>query len=202
MTTEGPIQVAAGADDAWETDAGGNFTSASSVVAFNRNTGTSRKNGGFKFDSVAIANGDTIDSVDMQVNMKFSGDTIDCDILANDVDSAADFSSEADVTSRTRTSASASWGPVAPSSGVRGSFSDDAVDARAVVQEVVDRGGWSSNNDMVILLDGVDASFTFCDCHSYDGNSSKAAKLTIDFTGGGGGPTPNGSLRLMRGAGK
>ncbi len=208
MTTEGPIQVAASADDAEENDGGSAFNSTQSRIRFSPGTtsqNTVRYNGGFKFDSVDIAGTATIDAVDMEVFMVFSGDRIRCFIRANDVDDAADFSGDADVTTRVNsaaTSAAATWTVVPAPSGFRQSNTDDGVDANAVIQEVIDRGGWSSGNNMVILLEGREEAWYYCEARAYDGNTAQAAKLTIDYTVGGGGPAVLASRRLLSGTGR
>ncbi len=202
--TEGPIQVAASADDARENDNSTSFNSTASAIFFSAATTASiRRNGGFKFDSVAIAAGSTIDDVDVEVFMIFSGDTIRCFIRA-DVGSADDFSTNPDVTTRVNNApvVSAAWFAKDIPSGVRRSSTDDSVDARAVLQAVIDDGGWASGNNAVILLEGQDAVFDYCDVRSYDGNTSQAAKLTIDYTAGGGGPAVLASRRLLSGTGR
>ncbi len=206
MTTEGPIQVAASADDAEENDGGSAFSSTRSLIQFSPATSTSlRFNGGFKFDSVDIAGTATIDAVDMEVFMHYQGDRIRCFIRANAVDDAADFSSDPDVTTRVSsaaTSASATWTVVPAPSGFRLSNTNDGVDATAVVQEVIDRGGWSSGNNMVILLEGREEAWFYCECRTFDFGSATAARLTIDYTAGGGGPAVLASRRLLSGTGR
>ncbi len=208
MTTEGPIQISTSADDAEEKDSGASFSSTRGLITFSAsNTSDAlRYNGGFRFNAVDIANGDTIDDVDMEVFMVYNGDRINCDIRANDVDDAVDFSSDADVTTRVdsaATSAKASWFKTGTPSGFRKSSTDDFVDATLVVQEVIDRGSWASGNDLVILLQGHDdSSWFYCECRSYDGVSSQAARLTIDFTAAGGGPAVLSSRRLLSGTGR
>lgn len=64
-------------------------------------------------------------------------------------------------------------------------------DLSAIVQEIVDRGGWSSGNDIGIVWEDVtnpgnnqDSGF-----ETYDSTSSRAPKLDIDYTAPAGGTT-------------
>ena len=58
------------------------------------------------------------------------------------------------------------------------------VDVTTAVQEVVDRVGWVSGNDMAALLYGVTG--TALTVQAYDGDFSLAAKLTVTHTPSGG----------------
>ena len=58
------------------------------------------------------------------------------------------------------------------------------MDVTTPVQAVVSRGGWVSGNDMAALLYGV--SGTALTIQAYDGDYTRAAKLTITYTPSGG----------------
>ncbi len=206
MTTEGPIQVAAGNDDAHENDGGTGFFANANFVACDAHTAaTSRDNGGFRFTSVDIAAGSTIDTVDLEVYVIFANDDMYTNVYANDVDDAVDFSTDADVTTRVNsaaTSASAQWTKDNAPAGFLSS-NTDAVDLNAVIQEVIDRGGWASGQAIVMLLQGRDdVGSKLMWVRSYDINPAQAAKITIDYTGGGGGPPTLASRRLLSGTGR
>lgn len=205
MVTEGPIQVEANEDDAHEADSNTLFTNSNLYIKMDASSSnTSRFNGGYRFNSVDIANGDTVDSVDLEVFVAFSGDDLDADIFANDVDDAADFSTEADVTTRllgAATTATASWLHTdAPLAFI--STNTDGVDLNAVIQEVIDRAGWVSGSDLVMLVAGVDTSSKLCWARAHNVFASSAARITIDFTVGGGPPPGLAARRLLSGTGR
>ena len=205
MPTEGPIQVAAGADDAHEKDNGSSFSATGSPTQMRANAlDFIRKNGAARFTSVNVANGDTIDSVDFELHYsQYAGDNTRQNIFANAVDNAVDFSSDADVTTRidsAATSASASWVHTATDNDR--STLDDGIDLNAVIQEVVDRGGWSANQAIVILMEAHDNFSNYSWFKAYIGDPSNAPELTITFTVGGGGPPTISSRRLMSGHGR
>ncbi len=177
-------QVGAGADDAHEQHTGGGFTSTASFIKMDDDFGDAfRFISGSRFSSVAIGNADTIDVATMDVNvLGTSTDDASVNIHGEDVDAADDFSTTADVFSRTKTAASTEW--TAASIGAGWNTSPGFISA---VQEVVDRGGWASGNAMVIFLTGRDAidNQPFR-AKSYDGDTALAPKLHIEYTGVGG----------------
>ena len=104
-----------------------------------------------RFTSVAIAQGTTIDNA--KVSLRSSGGTDyvgkSVYIFAEDVDDSSAPSSYSDIYSATKTSAFAGWTLSAQSDD--GTFYDSP-DIKTVIQEIVDRSGWSSGNDITILL--------------------------------------------------
>ncbi len=118
----------------------------------------------------------------MQLNCKeTANDDMLSTLYAHDADSPSDFSSDATLNERTRTAASTSWS--ANNTGLGWQTSPSIV---AVIQEIVDRGGWASGNALVTLAivatSNPTKSFV---AESYDSNSSLAPKLDIDYTDGG-----------------
>lgn len=207
MTTEGPIQVAAGNDDAHEKDRSANFSATTSTLTPHAAlSSNARWNAGFRFQSVDIANGDTIDDVDLEVYNLYTNGNLYVNVYANDVDDAVDFSTDADVTTRVdsaSTAASAAWTHAAAAAGAFISSSTDGVDLTAVIQEVIDRGGWATGQDVVMLLQGrEDVGTQNIWVRAYEGSSALAAKITIDYTIGGGGPPTIASRRLLSGVGR
>jgi hypothetical protein len=61
---------------------------------------------------------------------------------------------------------------------------------KTVIKEIVDRSGWASGNDIVIFWDDFEdrsthASGCYRHAYSYDGGSTYAPKLHIEYTAGG-----------------
>ncbi len=176
-------QVGAGADDAHENVDGTGFDATATFLKADSHTGggSQQNNTGNRFASVAIGQGDTVDVATTDVYVRATtNDDANIDIYMEDVDDAANFTDTADVTSRATTAASTLWS--ADGLGVGFETSPSIVGA---VQEVVDRGGWATGQDMVCLLKGksdLDKSFRF---QSYEDTTTNAAKLHIEFTAGG-----------------
>lgn len=180
-------QVAAGADDAHETDDGSTaFSSNAATVIMNANSsGASRLNGGFRFDGIAIAKDATIQHVRLQLYVVGSGDPL-ITVSAQDADDPVNFSDDADVTTRvgSRTTATVAvsetgvgpgWYLIGPTTTEKNA----GTHLIAVIQEIVDRGDWATGEALVILCEGGAGSSKSFSATSYDGDSSLAAKLTI-----------------------
>ncbi len=138
----------------------------------------------------------TIDSAVVQLNAKeTANDSMQSKLHAHAADSPSDFSSDATLNERTRTTASTVWAAV--NTGLGWQTSPSIV---AVIQEIVDRGGWSSGNALVVvaIVVATNPERPFVS-ESYDTHTSLAPKLDVDYTATGSG-TPLHYYRRMRGA--
>lgn len=175
------LEIGASADDAWEAQNGTLFTSTDTrFIAQAWSTTDSRLNGGGRFTNITVAVGSTINSCVLQLRaIATTEDDMRSDVYFNDVDDAADFSTEADVTSRTLTTATASW--VALSQGT--SYVSSPALA-TVLQEVVDRAGWASGADVVVLVRGKNATNNTGNFYAegWDHAGTEAPLLDIDYT--------------------
>lgn len=172
MTTVN-LQVGDSADDAMENDIG--FVYLPDGVVYLRGVGDW---GGFRWTGVTVPKDATIDSATFQVYLTTTDhDDIELDIYGEDADNPGTFQggSTSDISGRTRTSAK-----VNESASSVGVGWHSMPDVKTIVQEVVDRGGWSSGNALVIVEDclaGIDV-----DQRAWDGDSGNAAKLDIDYS--------------------
>ncbi|KKN54167.1 hypothetical protein LCGC14_0595160 [marine sediment metagenome] len=162
-----------------------------------------RRNGGALLHTVVIPKGSTIDSAFYWARGDSAGNaTMDMTFFMNDVDDANNFSAEADVTSRVRTSASVKWANTSLNSSCGGALIQSP-DLKSIFQEIVDRAGWVSGNEMCVILRGdttgtesfVNDDRTPCAPHPY---------IVIEFTeptvgGGGGGPQQQAMMELIAG---
>lgn len=137
---------------------------------------------GFYIPLVAIPNSQTLDTAKLEFTTLATGGSsgIDCDseIYLDDVDTAAIFT---DVGGNrpldiTLTTAFTATGLVASTFY--------SIDITAVLQEVIDRGGWASDNNVrgVILANVSTAKDHWVELDSYGANSSTAIKLTADWS--------------------
>ncbi len=128
---------------------------------------------GILFRNVPVPQGATITSAYLEFNVdEVDIGTTDVVIRAEDADSAASFALVVNnVTSRTTTSASVAWS--IPAWGVIGA-AQQSPELAGVVQEVVDRGGWSSGNNLVFVIDGTGERTA----ESYNGSPGDAPGYT------------------------
>lgn len=111
----------------------------------------SRTATGLIFPSVAIPQGRKIITAIVKIQATTTGDDdINVSLEAQDVDDAPSFATEAFVITRTpKTTATVDW--IANSLGASYVNSPSIV---TIIQEIVDRGGWVSGNDLMILFLG------------------------------------------------
>ena len=172
-------QVEAGNCDAWEYDDDTDFNSAGDYIRMESHVVVfwGRINGGFVFNTVAIPNSTTITAAYIEVYIySTTDDDANVDICGNDVDDANNFAIEADVTSRARTTATVAW--IEDTLGVGWAQSPDI---STVVQEIVNRVGWATGQDMCFLIDGKSDTDKDLQCRSYDWNTALAAKLHVEY---------------------
>lgn len=173
------IEMADGNSDAHENQGGASFSASALFVACQSHTTPgSEFNGGFWFDGVLPGNGDTINSATLDITPNtLSNDDANVAMHMEDADDPGNFSTTADVTSRARTTASASW--VADALGTSRVTSPSFATA---MQEVVDRAGWATGQAMTVLFIGNSDAIKNLRPISYDSSSTDAADLDIDYT--------------------
>lgn len=151
-------------------------------------TGTSLKTGAesiptrsitaaVRFNAVTIPNGSTVSSATITFTASFNdSNNVLTKVYGIDEDDTADFSS--DPTGRTKTTASSDW----DQNGVTAESTYNAT-VTSQVQEIIDRAGWSSGNDMGFLIenDGSSAGNIHF-FYAYDGSTTKAALLSVTYT--------------------
>lgn len=170
------LQVNDSNNDSYQDNFAMNTANAEVVVVSDSNAAF-RKSGGCVFTNVTIAQGSTISSATLTVDVGSTlVDDVNCTIYMEDEDDSVSFVFT-DINSRARTTASTSW--VADGVGTGLVTSPGFASA---VEEVVTRAGWASGNDVCVLLipnTDVNKQFNF---DSYDGDPTNAPKLDIDYT--------------------
>jgi len=95
-------------------------------------------------------------------------------------DDAPTFTSvKRSITSRPRTTAAVSWSPVEWPTRREAGPDQETPNIASVIQEIVDRSGWSNGNSLVIIISGTGERTA----ESFDGKQSASApKLTVEYT--------------------
>lgn len=177
-------QIATSSDDAEEAASGGTPDITSSDIEI-VNDGATTQQVGVRFTNITIPVGATIQAA----YLRFVGDeaqsagTQNADIYGEDADSPGTFTTSSNnITGRTETTAKVDWDAVPAS--VVGQI-QTSPDIKTVIQEIVDRAGWASGNNMVILIEpgGSNATRTYV---SYDSQPYVSAMLHVEYTAGGG----------------
>jgi hypothetical protein len=183
------ISVAASSDDGEEASAPAEPGLISTDLDFYAGTDNYV---GLRFLNVTIPAGSTIDSVVVRfVAVNNRTDVHHQTIYCEDIDDAPTFTTDSgNISSRTRTSASQAWDP----GDLTANASYDTADFSAVLQEVIDRGGWASGQDVVVLILGSTTQTVQGEAYSWD-SSSNFPQLRITYTTGHAGTLVN-STRL------
>ncbi|UCH26463.1 MAG: LysM peptidoglycan-binding domain-containing protein [Trueperaceae bacterium] len=150
-------RISSGTDDAEEDPSGKmSLTSADLDLAFDSSGSESDQIVGLRFNGIDIPQGAVITNAHIQ----FQADEVHAGAVtlliegeAND--SAVDFSdADSDISSRPRTTEAVSWSPLPwETEGEAGSL-QQTPDIAPVVQEIVDRTGWSPGNSIVVIISG------------------------------------------------
>ena len=135
---------------------------------------------GMRFLSISIPPGASITNayVEFTTILAQSGAT-DLTFRAEAVDDSTTFAPVAsDVSGRTKTTASVAWSTV-PAWNTLGE-THQTPNLAGIIQEVVDRAGWTAGSSISIFVTGTGARTAT----SYDGSSAEAPLLHVDFNPG------------------
>ena len=139
---------------------------------------------GVRFRNITIPQGATITNafIQFQADETNTG-AVDLTIYGHDTANAPVFTLTAyDVSSRTKTTASASWNSIPDwTAGERGT-NQKTPDLKSIVQEIVNIGTWASGNSMAFIVTGSSTTTTRT---AVAGGVAGAARLHIEYTTGG-----------------
>ena len=153
---------------------------------------------GLRFTNVTIPNAATINTATLDLEFTTTThDDPDIEIYAEDTDDAATFAASSNnISSRTPTTATTTWTATSIGTGVKTTPS-----IAAIIQEIINRPGWTSGNDIAIILHGLSSS-SFVRLRTLNAGTGSPATLNIDYTTGGGGsaqpPRTNHQFRQRR----
>ena len=171
-------QIATGNDDAEENVSSGSISRGSSDLELVHD-GSTRQIVGLRFLGLPIPAGASILESDLsfEVDEQKTG-TLSLAISAHDVDDAPAISSGAnDLSNRPRTTASVTWSDP-PESSVNSIITSP--DLSTVIGEVVQRGGWASGNDLLLLIEQASGT-NMRTVESFNGEAAGAAKLRVRY---------------------
>jgi hypothetical protein len=173
------VRIASSSDDAEErADGRVKLTSSDLELVFD---GGGHQTVGMRFNGLTIPPAANIAKayIQFQVDETIPADPTNLTIQGEDVDNAATFTAvSGSITSRPRTTAAMSWAPV-PWTTVGAAGPDQQTpDITAVIQEIVDRAGWTSGNSLVIIFTGNGERTA----EAYDGVSAAAPLLHVEYS--------------------
>lgn len=171
----------------------------SHLIAGYGSTSHLKTGNGLRYQNVTLPNGVEITTAKLIMTgaVVQSNADVNSVVIGEDVDDAAVFSDLADYQARRGTivggandnyitSASVNWNAIpAWSIGEEGADTTSP-ELKTIIQEIVDRVGWASGNALVLWWDdhggnSTVATDTTRTAYSYDGSSTKCAKLHIEY---------------------
>ncbi|MDH4309996.1 MAG: PKD domain-containing protein, partial [Acidimicrobiia bacterium] len=181
VTTQGggvvlEVQVAGGAEDGEESATGDVSTTSSDLELVQEAT---TQVVGIRFNGLGIPAGSQITSAWIQ----FTADEVDAEpttlsIRAQAADTAPVIQQVLfDITSRLLTSAETTWVPPAWNLQGESSTAQRTSDVSAVLQEVIDRQGWTEGNAVMFIISGSGKRVA----ESHNGSPAGAAILHVEY---------------------
>ncbi|NLX97045.1 MAG: hypothetical protein GXY83_12795, partial [Rhodopirellula sp.] len=173
------VRVAASSDDAEEALSNGLVDNTSSDLELVHD-GIQNQIVGLRFNGVAIPAGAIIQNAYVQFQVEETlNKPASLLIQAEATDHAATFAETvANLSSRPRTAASVPWSPAEWTTVGQAGPAQQTSNIAAVIQEIVDRPGWTSGNSLAILITGSGVRVA----ESYDGSSTGAPLLHVEFS--------------------
>ncbi len=175
------VRISASTDDAEENISSGAIALTSSDLELGED-GSTPQWLGLRFLNVTVPQGATITNA----YIEFETDEIDSEVTnmtfyGEDIDDAPTFSTTVyNISSRTRTVNSVSWNSVPAWNTV--DEKHQTPDLSSIIQEIVNRGGWVSGNNLAIVAQGTGERTA----ESYNGEAANAPLLVVDYTVGSG----------------
>ena len=175
------VQINDNDDDVAERNSNGNMDFSSSDLEL-INDGGDEQTVGMRFNNIDIPPSATVTSAYIQFTVdETNSGTTNLTFKAEAHDDAPAFSNnDHDVSDRTTTNASVNWNPSDWTSVGEAGTDQQTPDLSAIVQEIVDRAGWSANNSMVFIVTGSGERTA----ESHDGSPSDAPILHVTYTTG------------------
>ena len=174
-------QILNASDDAEDLTNGQIATGSTTINLAYASSGGSNvaRSDGFHFTNVQVPKDATISSAYLEFTAKNADTSTGLNLTVNAiaVDNPGSFFAPGDIRSKTKTSASVSW------SGVESWAAESTYrspNISSVIQELVNRSGWESGNDMSVVVSGSDTSKRRR-AYSFEGAKNKSTRLIIKF---------------------
>lgn len=183
-------QIVAEADNGYQMDGSGSGSAwYTSDIKFGH-AAEALINCGWRFQTVAVAQADTIDLANFKIYQTVAG-TPDASgkMYGYDTDDAAAFSDSKLPDTLAKTSASTTIPQGA-------SYTQQTFAVTAIVQEIVNRGGWSSNNDLSVFVIADSSNQYSYQYFSLYSSPGKHGRLEIDYSGVSGPVATNNVFKL------
>lgn len=172
------ISIADPSDDAEQKPSGSVSTSSSDLEMMV--DGANVQQVGLRFQNPGIPNGAEIQSAYIQFSCDETNDInpVSISIYGEAHDNPPTFlSATNNISNRIRTNAAVQWTPSQPWFVGEQGLNQRTADLTSIIQELINRPGYSFNNALTILMEGYGRRVA----KSFDGDKLEAAKLVVNF---------------------
>lgn len=173
-------RISSGLDDVEEDAAGAVYFDSSDIELVDDPTfnGTDQTVG-LRFTGLDVPQGATITGAYLQFQSdETDGGTVAVEIRAQASDDAGAFTADTgDLSTRATTSNSIDWSPAAWTSVGAAEFDQRTPDLSEIVQEIIDRPGWTADGAVAFIITGTGERTA----ESFDGNPNAAPLLHIEY---------------------
>lgn len=181
------VGIASGSDDVEQKEGDGSVYVNSSDLELVYDSYNSQNNQhvGLLFRNIGIPQNATITNAYIQFTCdETSSGTANLTIHAENSGNSADITTATNnITGRNYYSQTVGWSPVSWNSVGQSSDAQQTPALTNLVQQIVNRGDWQQGNKMLFYISGTGTRTA----ESYEGSSTNAPKLIVDFTVGSGG---------------
>ncbi len=175
-------QISLGTDDCYELD---DTTATLDTISVYTGYTAGAYDVGLRWQSINIAQGTSITSAKLSIYLYSDTGTLSANIRGIDEDNTVTWATGNRPSQRTKTSATITANEANWSNWV---ISDWAyIDITSVIQEIIDRGGWSANNALAVVIEdtaGTGSNYIAMRAYELAGNIT-GAKLDIVYTAAG-----------------
>jgi VCBS repeat-containing protein len=173
------VRVEASSDDAEEEESGAMDLNSSDLELVLE---ASNQTVGMRFNGIDIPQGATVSKAYIQFQTdETNSEATSLSLQGEATDNALTFvDTDGNITSRGRTTAAVSWTPVPWTTRGEAGPNQQTPDIAAVIQEIVNRPGWSSGNSLVIIITGSGKRVA----ESYNGDQAGAPLLHLEYVSG------------------
>ncbi|MFA0964304.1 Ig-like domain-containing protein [Roseivirga sp. BDSF3-8] len=175
------VRISSGADDVEEAENGTVYTNSSDLeLVFDSFESAENQTVGLRFTSVPVPAGATVLNAYLQFTTdEFNSQSCDLTIQGEATDHSEPFTSlNFSVSSRVRTQTALPWQPAGWSVSNESSDAQRSPDLSPIVQEIVNRSGWSGGSAMAFFINGTGTRIA----ESYDGSASCAPLLVVEYS--------------------
>ena len=171
------VKISTSSDDA-EEKPNGNLSLSSSDLEMIVD-GSNDQIIGLRFSNLNIPQYATINSADIQFTVDQTDNVNPCNlqIYGEAVDDASTFSGNYDISTRSKTSAYETWSPANWVTVGEAGPDQKTVDLSSIIQEIVNRSGYTSNSSIVIIIEGVGKRTA----ESFNASPSWAPEMCVEY---------------------